>query len=186
MARHEVTLLRKPVIERKTSCEMLYHNLLDCDRQLTVCGTRVLPAEGIIPAGIMARHEVTLLRKPVIERKTSCEMLYHNLLDCDRQLTVCGTNVLLVERIIPTRIMARSQVTLLRKLVIERKASCEMLYHNLLDCDPPTNSLRYKRVTCGKNHSDRDNGALPSNTSQKASHRAKNKLRNAVPQSVRL
>ena len=38
-------------------------------------------------------------------------MLYHNLLDCDRQLTVCGTNVLLVERIIPTGIMARSKMT---------------------------------------------------------------------------
>ena len=75
-------------------------------------------------------------------------MLYHNLLDCDRKLTVCGTKVLLVERIIPTGIMARYQVTLLRKLVIERKTSCEMLYHNLLDCDPKTNSLRYKRVTC--------------------------------------
>ena len=39
----------------KTSCEMLYHNLLDCDRQLTVCGTRVLPAERIIPTSKMAR-----------------------------------------------------------------------------------------------------------------------------------
>ena len=60
--------------------------------------------------------------------------------------------------------MARYQVTLLRKLVIEQKTSCEMLYHNLLDCDPQTNSLRYKRVTCRKNYSDRDNGALSSNT----------------------
>ena len=39
-----------------------------------------------------------------------------------------------------------------------------MLYHDLLDCDPQTNSLRYKRVTCRKNYSDRDNGALSSNT----------------------
>ena len=39
-------------------------------------------------------------------------MLYHDLLDCDRKLTVCGTNVLLVERIIPLGIMARYQVTL--------------------------------------------------------------------------
>ena len=39
-------------------------------------------------------------------------MLCHDLLDCDRRLTVCGTNVLLAERIIPTGIMARSQVTL--------------------------------------------------------------------------
>ena len=54
--------------------------------------------------------------------------------------------------------------------------SCEMLYHDLLDCDPQTNSLRYKRVTCGKNYSDRDNGALSSNTPQKAGHRAKNEL----------
>ena len=60
----------------------------------------------------MARYQVTLLGKPVIERKTSCGMLYHNLLDCDRKLTVYRTNVLLVERIIPTRIMARYQVTL--------------------------------------------------------------------------
>ena len=103
-----------------------------------------------------------------------------------RKLTDCGTSVLLAERIIPTGIMACYQVTLLRKLVIERKTSCEMLYHNLLDCDPQTNSLRYKRVTCGKNYSDRDNGALSSNSPQKASHRAKNKFRNAVPQSVRL
>ena len=29
-------------------------------------------------------------------------MLYHDLLDCDRKLTVCGTSVLLAERIIPT------------------------------------------------------------------------------------
>ena len=50
---------------------MLYHDLLDCDRKLTVCGTSVLPAEGIIPTGIMARSQVTLLRKPVIERKMS-------------------------------------------------------------------------------------------------------------------
>ena len=85
-----------------------------------------------------------------------------------------------------------------------------MLYHDLLDCDPQTNSLRYKRitcwkncpsekpsfeektrfqcerVTCGKNYSARDNGALSSNTPQKAGHRAKNELRNAVPRSVRL
>ena len=54
--------------------------------------------------------------------------------------------------------------------------SCEMLYHDLLDCDPQTNSLRYKRVTCGKNYSDRDNGARSSNTPQKAGHRAKNEL----------
>ena len=39
-----------------------------------------------------------------------------------------------------------------------------MLYHDLLDCDPQTNSLRYKRVTCGKNYSARDDGALSSNT----------------------
>ena len=75
-------------------------------------------------------------------------MLYHDLLDCDRKLTVCGTSVLLVERIIPTGIMVRSQLTLLGKPVIERKTSCEMLYHDLLDCDPQTNSLRYKNVTC--------------------------------------
>ena len=42
-----------------------------------------------------------------------------------------------------------------------------MLYYDLLDCDPQTNSLRYKRVTCGKNYSDRDNGALSSNTLRK-------------------
>ena len=60
----------------------------------------------------MIFYQVTLLRKPVIERKTTCEMLYHNLLDCERKLTVCSTNVLLVERIIPTGIMARYQVTL--------------------------------------------------------------------------
>ena len=103
-----------------------------------------------------------------------------------RKLTVCGTRVLPAEGIIPPGIMGRYQVTLLRKLVIERKTSFEMLYHNLLDCDPQTNRLRYKRVTCRKNYSDKDNGALPSNTPQKASHRAKSKLRNAVPQSVRL
>ena len=148
MARYQVTLLRKLVIERKTSCEMLYHDLLDCDRKLTVCGTSVLLAERIILPGIMARSQVTLLRKLVIERKMSCEMLYHDLLDCDRKLTVCGTSVLPAERIIPTGIMARYQVTLLRKLVIERKTSFEMLYHDLLDCDPQTNSLRYKGVTC--------------------------------------
>ena len=34
------------------------------------------------------------------------------LMDCDRKLTVCGTKVLLAERIIPTGIMACSQVTL--------------------------------------------------------------------------
>ncbi|MDE0506415.1 MAG: hypothetical protein OXI86_20260, partial [Candidatus Poribacteria bacterium] len=34
------------------------------------------------------------------------------LMDCDRKLTVCGTNMLLAERIIPTGIMARSQETL--------------------------------------------------------------------------
>ena len=56
------------------------------------------------------------------------------------------------------------QVTLLRKLVIEQKTSCEMLYHNLLDCDPQTNSLRYKRVTCRKKLFRQDNGALSSNT----------------------
>ena len=31
-----------------------------------------------------------------------------------------------------------------------------------------------KQATCGKNYSDRDNGALSSNTPQKACHRAKN------------
>ena len=66
--------------------------------------------------------QVILRRKLVIERKTNCEMLYHNLLDCDRKLTVCGTSVLLVERIIPAW----------------------------------------------------DNGALSSDTPQKAGHRAKN------------
>ena len=91
---------------------MLYHDLLDFDRKLTVCGTSVLLVERIIPPGIMARYQVTLLRKLVIERKTSCEMLYHDLLDCDRKLTVYGTSVLLVERIIPPGIMARYQVTL--------------------------------------------------------------------------
>ena len=39
---------------------MLYHDLLDCDRKLTVCGTSVLPAEGIIPTGIMARSKMTV------------------------------------------------------------------------------------------------------------------------------
>ena len=31
-----------------------------CDRKLTVCGTKVLLAERIIPTGIMARYQVTL------------------------------------------------------------------------------------------------------------------------------
>ena len=33
-------------------------------------------------------------------------------MDCDRKLTVCGTKVLLAERIIPTGMMGRSQETL--------------------------------------------------------------------------
>ena len=33
---------------------------MDCDRKLTVCGTKVLLAERIIPTGIMARYQVTL------------------------------------------------------------------------------------------------------------------------------
>ena len=83
-------------------------------------------------------------------------MLYHNLLHCDPQ-----TNSLRYKRVTCGKNYsdrdngALYQVTLLRELVIEQKTSYEMLYHNLLHCDPQTNSLRYKRVTCGKNYSDR-------------------------------
>ena len=96
--------------------------------------------------------------------------------------------VLLAERIIPTGIMARSQVTLDMALrwsagiwiyrilltwrssgsknelrnAVPRGTFIALVIHSLdlLDCDPQTNSLRYKRVTCRKNYSDRDNGAL--------------------------
>ena len=60
---------------------MLYHNLLDCGRKLTVCGTSVLPAESII-------HP----RNRVLRKKLGF-----------------NTSVLLVEGIIPTGKMARSQ-----------------------------------------------------------------------------
>ena len=90
-----------------------------------------------------APYQVTLLRKLVIERRTSCEMLYHNLLDCDPQ-----TNRLRYKRVTCRKnYYDRDNGALSSNTphVIERKTSCEMLYHNLLDCDPQTNSLRYKR-----------------------------------------
>ena len=67
-----------------------------------------------------------------------------------------------------THTKIRSQATLLRKPVIERKTTCEMLYHNLLDCDPQTNSLRYKQVLL-------DERIIPTG-----------RMARAVPQSVRL
>ena len=45
-------------------------------------------------------------------------MLYHDLLDCDRKLTVCGTNVLLAERIIPAWDNGALSSNTLRKTVV--------------------------------------------------------------------
>ncbi len=119
-----------------TLLRQLYHNLLDCARKLTVCGTSMLLAERIIPTGIIGRlpsntphcaplergdwthHDSIDIALLWSENQTTKEYffktchregkLYHNLLDCARKLTVCGTSMLLAERIIPLGIMACS------------------------------------------------------------------------------